>query len=308
MDELKKSGYTIVTKDTDHFDTVTINAKASGFSADKLVSEFHNYGINLRKIDDNQVSLAFNEVTTLVDLDEVVEIFAGLKGKQGSTLSESYYASKKVPELPSGLKRTSSFMQQPQFTEITSETQMMRYIQRLADKDIGLTNSMIPLGSCTLKLNSAIAMIPITWSGFAGIHPFAPEDQVQGYKALIKELEDNLASVTHYDCISLQPNSGANGEYAGLMAIKKYHESRGDINRDVCLIPISAHGTNPASAALCNMKIVVVDCDNNGNIDIDDLRKKAEQHKDKLSAFMITYPSTHGVFEAGVKEMCDIIH
>jgi glycine dehydrogenase len=167
---------------------------------------------------------------------------------------------------------------------------------------------MIPLGSCTLKLNSAIEMIPITFDGFAGIHPFAPKDQVKGYLELIKELSDCLVAVTHYDCISLQPNSGANGEYAGLMAIKKYHESRGDFNRDVCLIPISAHGTNPASAALCNMKIVVVDCDADGNIDVEDVRKKAIQHKDRLSAFMITYPSTHGVFESKVKEMCDIVH
>lgn len=153
---------------------------------------------------------------------------------------------------------------------------MMRYIQRLAEKDVGLTNSMIPLGSCTMKLNSAIAMIPITWPGFAQIHPFAPKDQVQGYSELIKELENNLVAITQYDAISLQPNSGANGEYAGLMAIKKYHESRGDHHRDVCLIPISAHGTNPASAALCNMKIVVVACDANGNVDVEDLRKKAE--------------------------------
>jgi glycine dehydrogenase len=151
-------------------------------------------------------------------------------------------------------------------------------------------------------------MIPITWSGFAGLHPFAPADQVQGYMELIKELSDTLIAVTQYDCISLQPNSGANGEYAGLMAIKKYHESRGDFDRDVCLIPISAHGTNPASAALCNMKIVVVDCDSNGNIDFDDLKKKVDQHKEKLAAFMITYPSTHGVFEARVREMCDLIH
>jgi glycine dehydrogenase len=185
---------------------------------------------------------------------------------------------------------------------------MMRYITRLADKDIGLTNSMIPLGSCTLKLNSAIAMIPITWDGFAGVHPFAPRDQVQGYMDLIKTLQEDLCSVSHYDHVSLQPNSGANGEYAGLMAIKKYHESRGDFHRDVCLIPISAHGTNPASAALCNMKIVVVDCDEQGNVDVADLKKKAEQNKDRLAALMITYPSTHGVFEAGVKEICDVIH
>ena len=159
-----------------------------------------------------------------------------------------------------------------------------------------------------MKLNSAIAMIPITWHGFAQIHPFAPKDQVPGYMALIKDLEDNLISVTQYDSISLQPNSGANGEFAGLMAIKKYHESRKDFHRDVCLIPLSAHGTNPASAALCNMKIVVVDCDENGNIDIKDLKEKAQKHKDKLSCFMITYPSTHGVYEENVKEICDIIH
>jgi glycine dehydrogenase len=185
---------------------------------------------------------------------------------------------------------------------------MMRYIQRLADKDIGLTNSMIPLGSCTLKLNSAIQMIPITWAGFAGIHPFAPKDQVQGYMELIKEITDNLIAITQYDCISLQPNSGANGEYAGLMTIKKYHESRGDFHRDVCLIPTSAHGTNPASAALCNMKIVIVNCDDNGNVDVADMKMKAELHKDKLSCLMITYPSTHGVFESGIKDICDIIH
>ena len=167
---------------------------------------------------------------------------------------------------------------------------------------------MIPLGSCTLKLNSAISMIPITWAGFASIHPYAPKDQVQGYLEMIKELENHLSAITQYDCISLQPNSGANGEYAGLMTIKRYHESRGEAHRDVCLIPVSAHGTNPASAALCNMKIVAVNCDKNGNIDVDDLKKKAIQNKDKLSCFMITYPSTHGVFEERVKEMCAIIH
>jgi len=167
---------------------------------------------------------------------------------------------------------------------------------------------MIPLGSCTLKLNSAIEMLPVTFDGFGGIHPFAPRDQVPGYMALIHELEDCLTAVTQYDAISLQPNSGANGEYAGLVAIKKYHESRGDFHRDICLIPTSAHGTNPASAALCNMKIVVVDCDANGNVDFEDIKRKAEQHKDRLSALMITYPSTHGVFESAVKDICETIH
>lgn len=300
-----------MTDSVNHFDTVTFDAVASGFeSSDSIISDFHKYGINLRRVDDRHVGISFNETTTLVDLDEIIEIFYDLKSKQTSAgfLSEEYYKNSKFTELPANLKRSSNFMQQPQFTEITSETQMMRYIQRLADKDIGLTNSMIPLGSCTLKLNSAIEMIPITWNGFAGVHPFAPKDQVQGYMQLIKTLQDDLCAVSHYDYVSLQPNSGANGEYAGLMAIKRYHESRGDFHRDVCLIPTSAHGTNPASAALCNMKIVVVDCDENGNVDVADLKKKAEANKDRLAALMITYPSTHGVFEAGVKEICEVIH
>jgi len=210
IDDLKTLGYKTVTDGVSHFDTVVIDAKASGLpSAEHVVSEFHKYGVNLRLYDDRHVGVSFNETTNLTDLDELIDIFAGLKSRKGQLRTDSYYESKKVAELPASLKRTSKFMQQPQFTEITSETQMMRYIQRLADKDVGLTNSMIPLGSCTLKLNSAIAMIPITWSGFAGIHPYAPLDQVQGYMELIRELSDNLSSVTHYDSISLQPNSGA---------------------------------------------------------------------------------------------------
>ena len=311
IQEFKNLGIKSVTDSACHFDTVTLDAVASGFlSADDVVSEFHKFGINLRRVDDRHVGVSFNETTTLVDLDELIEIFYDLKSKSTGAgfLSDEFYKNAKFTALPQNLQRKSSFMQQPQFTEITSETQMMRYIQRLADKDIGLTNSMIPLGSCTLKLNSAVEMIPITWNGFAGVHPFAPRDQVQGYMQLIKTLQEDLCAVSHYDYVSLQPNSGANGEYAGLMAIKSYHESRGDFNRDVCLIHISAHGTNPASAALCNMKIVVVDCDEHGNVDVEDLRKKAEKHKDRLSVLMITYPSTHGVFEAGVKEICEIIH
>jgi glycine dehydrogenase len=311
--ELDKLGLKVVTDKANHFDTVIIDAKASGLkSSDFVVSEFHRFGINLRRVDDNLVGVSFNETNTLVDLDELIEIFADMKDKPftpcSGFLTDNFYENRKFNQLPKNLHRTSEFMQQPQFKEITSETQMMRYIQRLADKDIGLTNSMIPLGSCTLKLNSAIAMLPVTYDGFGGIHPFAPVDQVPGYVEMIKELSDCLVAVTQYDAISLQPNSGANGEYAGLMAIKKYHESRGDFHRDVCLIPISAHGTNPASAALCNMKIVVVDCDEDGNVDVADLKKKAELHKDKISCLMITYPSTHGVFESAVKEICDVIH
>ena len=189
-----------------------------------------------------------------------------------------------------------------------SETNMMRYIQRLGSKDVSLVNSMIPLGSCTMKLNSAICMIPVTWHGFANVHPFVPLDQAKGYMTMIKEIEDNLIAITQYDHISSQPHSGATGEYAGLMAIKKYHESRGDFHRDVCLVPLSAHGTNPETAQICGMKIIPIGTDENGNIKLDEVKEKAEKFANKLSCMMITYPSTHGVFESEVKEICDIIH
>lgn len=185
---------------------------------------------------------------------------------------------------------------------------MMRYIQRLANKDTGLTNTMIPLGSCTMKLNSAVAMIPVTWYGFCNMHPFAPLDQCAGYQTLFEEIEDNLVAITHYDAISSQPHSGATGEYAGLMAIKKYHESRGDGHRNICLVPLSAHGTNPATAQLCGMKIIPIGSDENGNIIVEEVKAKCEQYKEKLSCIMITYPSTHGVFESSVKEICDMVH
>ena len=199
VDELNHLDIKVITNGKNHFDTIAINTKESGFSSsDYVLAEFHKYGINLRKIDDEVISLSFNETTTMVDLDEIIEIFAELKGKTTSKgfLSEKFYEGKKYKGVPQTLKRESAFLQQPQFTEITSETQMMRYIQRLADKDIGLTHSMIPLGSCTLKLNSAISMIPITWNGFANVHPFAPKDQVQGYMEMIKDLENNLIAIT----------------------------------------------------------------------------------------------------------------
>ena len=199
-------------------------------------------------------------------------------------------------------------MNQQVFNTLTSETEFMRYIHKLGDKDLGLTHGMIPLGSCTMKLNSAVVMAPITYPGFANIHPFAPREQIEGYMRMIKELEDMLVAITHYDTISLQPNSGATGELAGLIAIKKYHASRGDHQRNLCLIPTSAHGTNPATATMCDMKVIPIPCDEFGNIDKKALKAKCESHGDKIAAAMITYPSTHGVFEADVVEYIDIVH
>lgn len=199
-------------------------------------------------------------------------------------------------------------MQQAVFNDLSSETEFMRYIHKLCDKDVSLVNGMIPLGSCTMKLNSAAVMAPITLPGFCDIHPFVPKDQLDGYNAMIKELESMLSCITHYDSISLQPNSGASGEYAGLIAIQKYHRSRGDFNRDICLIPTSAHGTNPATATMLGMKVVPVECDSNGNVDMKDLKEKCAKYNSRISSAMITYPSTHGVFEDDIKEICAIIH
>ncbi|CAG8698278.1 1890_t:CDS:2, partial [Acaulospora colombiana] len=211
------------------------------------------------------------------------------------------------PVIPEKFIRTSSFMQHPTFNSYHSETEMLRYIYHLQSKDLSLVHSMISLGSCTMKLNATTEMIPVTWPEFAEIHPFAPSDQVRGYKTLIQELENDLAAITGFDGASLQPNSGAQGEYTGLRVIDAYHKSRGDKDRDVCLIPDSAHGTNPASAVMAGMSVVPVEC-KRGDLDIKDLEKKAEKYKDRLAAFMVTYPSTYGVFEEGVVQACEIIH
>ena len=210
--------------------------------------------------------------------------------------------------LPAELVRESEFLTHPKFSAYRSETDMMRYLRKLSDKDLALDRTMIPLGSCTMKLNAATEMIPISWPEFAGIHPFAPSDQTMGYQELIAELESMLCEATGYDAVSLQPNAGSQGEFAGLLAIQAYHANSGEPHRNVCLIPQSAHGTNPASASMAGMKIVVVKCDENGNVDIDDLNEKASANSDKLSCIMITYPSTHGVFEEKVTEICDIVH
>ncbi len=260
--------------------------------------------VNLRYIDNHTVGISLNETTNLTAVRELVEIFAQAKGEEAPEITELI----ELQATPAQLKRSSAFLQQEVFNRYHSETEMMRYMKKLERKDLSLNHSMIPLGSCTMKLNAASQMIPLSWPLFANIHPFAPKDQSQGYIELISELERDLAEITGFHSASLQPNSGAQGEYAGLMVIRAYHHSRGDKHRDIALIPSSAHGTNPASAIMAGMKVVVVKCDEKGNIDVDDLRDKAVQYKDRLSALMITYPSTHGVFEESVTEITDIIH
>lgn len=264
MQEMEDLGIKWITDSTNYFDTIAIDVKASGFSSsDWVLSEFHKHGINLRKIDDKIISISVDELTTLFDLDQIIEIFHDMKKSNPSEqhMPFSEYEGLEYKGLPASLKRESKYLAHTQFSMKFSETTMMRYIQRLANKDVGLTDSMIPLGSCTMKLNSAVAMVPITWGGFCNLHPFAPLDQAVGFQQLIREIEDDLIAITQYDGISSQPHSGATGEYAGLMAIKKYHESRGEGHRNICIIPTSAHGTNPATAVICGMKIVPVGCD-----------------------------------------------
>ena len=210
--------------------------------------------------------------------------------------------------IPPHLMRTSKFLEHPTFRRYHSETEILRYMRHLSDRDLALDRTMIPLGSCTMKLNATAEMIPITWPQFCDLHPFAPPTRRQGYRLMFEDLKRRLCTLTGYDAMSLQPNSGAQGEYAGLLAIRAYHRSRGDTGRNVCLIPSSAHGTNPASASMAGMEVVVVRCDDAGNVDVDDLRTKAETYAGRLAAAMITYPSTHGVFESRIREVCDIVH
>ncbi|NNF62755.1 MAG: aminomethyl-transferring glycine dehydrogenase [Acidimicrobiia bacterium] len=277
------------------FDTVLVRSNGR---ADELVDRARERRINIRRVDDDTVGVAFDETTTQEDLDDVLTAFGARVRAMDSG----------QPRLPESLVRTTPFLDHPVFEAHRSETEMLRYLRRLADKDIALDRSMIPLGSCTMKLNATTEMEPITWREFAHIHPFAPRDQVAGYLELIRGLEDMLAELTGYDAVSLQPNAGSQGEYAGLLAIRAYHRSRGEGDRKVCLIPASAHGTNPASAAMAGMRVVVVATDDDGNIDIEDLRAKAAEHSDSLAALMITYPSTHGVFESTVRDVCKLIH
>ena len=282
---------------TGFFDTVHV----TGVDAAKLHGDARNLRINLREIDAHQLAVAFDETSTRADVAALWAVFgvsADIEALDANT----------TDALPAGLLRTSPFMTHPVFNTHHSEHEMLRYLRQLSDKDLAMDRTMIPLGSCTMKLNATSEMIPVTWPEFANIHPLAPADQAVGYKALIDSLEAMLVECTGYDAVSLQPNSGAQGEFAGLLAIRAYHRSRNEGHRDICLIPESAHGTNPASAQMCGMDVVVVKCDASGNVDVADLRAKAEKHSDKLAALMITYPSTHGVFEEAVVEICEIVH
>jgi glycine dehydrogenase len=282
------------------FDTLTI---WTGCDTKVILERAIERKVNLRAIDEDRIGISLDETTKIQDIVTLWEILIGENDLNIEEISHQV-----TDNLPSKLVRTTSFLEHPTFEAYHSETEMLRYLRRLSDKDIALDRSMIPLGSCTMKLNATSEMIPISWPEFSNIHPFAPKEQATGYSILIEQLEQMLCSITGYDEISLQPNAGSQGEYAGLLAIRGYHKSRGESHRNICLIPSSAHGTNPASAQMCGMDIVIVDCDSRGNIDIGDLTNKAEAYSKDLAAIMITYPSTHGVFEEKIKDICDVIH
>ncbi|KAJ9688164.1 hypothetical protein PVL29_014074 [Vitis rotundifolia] len=297
---LKKLG-TVAPQGIPFFDTVKIKCSDSRAIADAAYKK----EMNLRILDSNTITVSFDETTTLEDVDKLFKVFSCGK-------PVTFTAASLAPEvdtmIPPGLVRESSYLTHPIFNSYHTEHELLRYIHRLQAKDLSLCHSMIPLGSCTMKLNATTEMMPVTWPSFANIHPFAPIDQAQGYQEMFNDLGELLCTITGFDSFSLQPNAGAAGEYAGLMVIRAYHLARGDHHRNVCIIPVSAHGTNPASAAMCGMKIVAVGTDAKGNINIEELRKAAEANRDNLSALMVTYPSTHGVYEEGIDEICKIIH
>ncbi len=300
-DVISKLGYTQLNKN--FFDTIRI-ALPRHVKREDIEWLSLDLEMNFRYFDNGEVGISIDETTNLEDINWIAEVFAKAANKpvariDGITQTWSFDPS---------MKRTSPFMQQDVFNMYRSETEMLRYIKSLEVKDISLTHSMIPLGSCTMKLNAATAMLPLSWIEFNGIHPFVPKNQAMGYHFMMEDLRRDLAEITGMADVSLMPNSGAAGEYAGLMVIREYHKSKGQNGRNVVLIPSSAHGTNPASAVMAGMEVIVVECDEKGNISTSDLQLKAEQYKDVLAAFMVTYPSTHGVFESAIAEMCEIIH
>ncbi|MFB9884947.1 aminomethyl-transferring glycine dehydrogenase [Balneatrix alpica] len=287
------------------FDTLTL---VVGNEQSALYQRALDAGLNLRKVGSDKLGISLDERKGAADVAELFDVLLGTNHGLDVASLDADIVAQSFSGIPASYQRSSDFLTHPTFNSYHSETEMLRYLKRLENKDLSLTHAMIPLGSCTMKLNATSEMIPVTWPEFADIHPFAPKEQTRGYQRMIDELAADLAEITGYDAISMQPNSGAQGEYAGLVAIRRYHASLGQDNRDICLIPSSAHGTNPASAAMANMKVVIVECDDNGNVDINDLRAKAEQHSANLSCLMVTYPSTHGVFEEEIVEICAIIH
>ena len=299
--EIEKLGYTQINKN--FFDTIRF-ALPKHVMREDIEWLSHELEMNFRYFENGDVGISIDETTNPQDIGWIIEVFAKAANKKWQ-VAEEY---PEGFEIDVAFKRTSEFMTEEVFNKYRSETEMVRYIKRLAKKDISLTQSMISLGSCTMKLNAATEMLPLSWIEFNGLHPFIPKNQARGYHEMMEELRRDLAEITGMADVSLQPNSGAAGEYAGLMVIQEYHKSRGEGQRDVVIIPSSAHGTNPASAVMAGTKVVVVKCDDKGNVDMEDLRAKAELHKDNLSAFMVTYPSTHGVFEASIIEMCEVIH
>ena len=292
--EINELGYAL--RSSNFFDTVTIHTKSQ---TKEVFSAAQKQLMNIRMLDENHISISLDETTSDLEVQSIAKLFKGITKKEKAV--SSY-------ELPTNILRSSEYLTHPVFHLYRTETEMLRYIRKLCDKDIALDRAMIPLGSCTMKLNATSEMIPVGWEEFSNIHPYAPQDQVAGYKILIKDLEAKLSEITGYAAVSLQPNAGSQGEYAGLLAIDAFHRSNGDQQRKICLIPESAHGTNPASAQMAGMKVVPISCDKKGNIDLEDLKEKATHHSNELAAIMITYPSTHGVFETTVSEVCKIIH
>ena len=299
---LEQLGYKIENKS--FFDTLSIEA---GILSSPLQSEALNHELNLHYIS-TKIGISLDETTSIEDIKTLIKVFAKIKGKTSSEVDFSSLEKQLTSTIPVELQRNSAYLSHPIFNSYHSEHEMLRYMKSLEAKDLSLCHSMIPLGSCTMKLNATSEMIPVTWPQFGNIHPFAPSDQTGGYMQLLNELNQYLCEITGFSKMSFQPNSGAQGEYAGLLVIQAYHADNGQPQRNVALIPASAHGTNPASASMASMKIIIVSCDEKGNIDVDDLREKATKYKDELSCLMVTYPSTHGVFEEAIIEMCNIIH
>ena len=295
-DKLKQSGYELY---SDHFfDTVTVKTLDK---TDKIYKNALDEGVNIRRVNSEMLTVSFDERKNLYRANQLLKIF-----NCSETIKESMNES--LSNIPKNLLRSSTYLDHPVFNSYHSETEMLRYLKKLEDADIALNRSMIALGSCTMKLNAVSEMIPVTWKEFSQPHPFSPIEQMDGYRELFTDLKNWLRSITGFSGVSLQPNAGAQGEFAGLMVIRKFHEKNNEANRNVCLIPSSAHGTNPASAQMVGMKVVVIKCDEHGNVDFEDLKKKAEEHKDNLAALMVTYPSTHGVFEEKITDICELIH